>query len=799
MSNGISFLSRAWTVAVCSAMLWCLAAPAATHVSIPTTYIPESGATQTVTLNLAFTGSDQDLGYLRVKVQFDASAVSCSPETLNAVLTSHANLPGLFGASVAGNVITFTLAGMGDAAVLRDYTGPLLTFDLQAGTARGASALTYTQITATKLDLVTPDTVTWEAGKVTVCQNGLGPVILSPPPGTYDVAQSVTIECFGAAAVAGMPTGIRYDFGGPTTDYTGTPVGVDGDNGQTVNLFVFALNPAAEAAGNPSFLDAYYVFDKAGPSATTIARVTSSPTNASTVRFTVTFSEDVQNFNVPSDLIVTKTGSVASSGATITGGPQSYTVDVTGVTGDGTMTLAVATGSDVKDLAGNALFSSVTSGQMELDHTSPQASTITPVTPSPTPATTVQFTVHFSESVQRFDAAADLAIAETGGLTHSGATISGGPQDYTVDVTGVTGNGTLTLAVSTTSDVADLAGNALNSSVTSSAVTVDNTAPVALLSNTPPALTNATAIAVTVGGTDVTAYKSKLDDGAWSAETGTGTAITASGLAHGAHTLYVIGRDAIGNWQAEGAATPHTWTIYTTPPNPPVVTGPASPTDNPRPEWTWGSGGGGGAGVYQYQMDGTGDLAWSAATGATSYTPDADLAPGDHALYVRERDTAENWSSSGSASVTIRWAVTVTLKPGWNLVAFPNTPVAEDVAVLLSLVAAGQGWAWDGTVYAPATTLAGQVGYWFLRHGDEVQVTVRGEVASAPPVLAQGWNLIGVSARTAVADVATQVYRPVWGCDAAAGRLVKVESDGFLELGVGYWLCSAAAVPLTGF
>ena len=96
------------------------------------------------------------------------------------------------------------------------------------------------------------------------------------------------------------------------------------------------------------------------------------------------------------------------------------------------------------------------------------------ITATSTVTSTVSFSVEFSEATQNFDAEADVVITETGTVAHTGVSVSGGPEDYTVDVTGVSGNGTMTLAVSTSSDVQDEAGNALVSSVTSLAATVVN-------------------------------------------------------------------------------------------------------------------------------------------------------------------------------------------------------------------------------------------------------------------------------------------------------------------------------------
>jgi type IV pilus assembly protein PilY1 len=77
---------------------------------------------------------------------------------------------------------------------------------------------------------------------------------------------------------------------------------------------------------------------------------------------------------------------------------------------------------------------------------------ITPLTVGPTDETTVSFQVIFSEAVANFNGADDVVITETG-LSHTGVTITDiGPIDdqnriYQVDVTGISGEGDMTLAV----------------------------------------------------------------------------------------------------------------------------------------------------------------------------------------------------------------------------------------------------------------------------------------------------------------------------------------------------------------
>ena len=110
--------------------------------------------------------------------------------------------------------------------------------------------------------------------------------------------------------------------------------------------------------------------------------------------------------------------------------------------------------------------------------TFPTADAITPLTSSPTNADTVSFTVEFSEDVTGFDNVDDLVVNNATGVTFNGASFSGGPSQYTVNILNVAGDGDISLAADASSGVTDIAGNPLESSVTSAVVAIDNTVAV---------------------------------------------------------------------------------------------------------------------------------------------------------------------------------------------------------------------------------------------------------------------------------------------------------------------------------
>jgi len=106
---------------------------------------------------------------------------------------------------------------------------------------------------------------------------------------------------------------------------------------------------------------------------------------------------------------------------------------------------------------------------------------------NPTNADTAVFDVTFSKDVQNVDFS-DFSLNRSGVTTDALASedvTNAGDADaktYRVTVANVAGNGTLGLDVASTTDIADLAGNALNQTLTSDETyTIDNTAPATAL------------------------------------------------------------------------------------------------------------------------------------------------------------------------------------------------------------------------------------------------------------------------------------------------------------------------------
>ena len=93
--------------------------------------------------------------------------------------------------------------------------------------------------------------------------------------------------------------------------------------------------------------------DTTPPTVVSINRVDSSPTNASTVHWTVTFSESVTGVD-STDFSLVGAGATGASITGVSGSGSSYTVTV-GAGSDGTLGLNLVDDDTIRDLTGNKL------------------------------------------------------------------------------------------------------------------------------------------------------------------------------------------------------------------------------------------------------------------------------------------------------------------------------------------------------------------------------------------------------------------------------------------------------------
>ncbi len=223
--------------------------------------------------------------------------------------------------------------------------------------------------------------------------------------------------------------------------------------------------------------------DTTPPSTTSFALNTpsTSPTNATTLKFRVTFSEAVQNVDL-ADFVAsgtTATISVAAVNSSV------YDVTLSGgnlATLTGTVGLNFAASPTITDLFNNALPATepTTDQTYAVDHTAPSTTSFVRLTPAGTPtnADTLVFQVTFSDPVTGV-ALADFAASGTT-ATIAVAAVSTSVYNVTLSGGNLAGlNGTVGLNFAASPSISDLAGNALPNAepATDQTYIVDNAAP----------------------------------------------------------------------------------------------------------------------------------------------------------------------------------------------------------------------------------------------------------------------------------------------------------------------------------
>ena len=137
-----------------------------------------------------------------------------------------------------------------------------------------------------------------------------------------------------------------------------------------------------------------------------------------------------------------------------------------------------------------------------IDNTVPTVA-ITRDDTDPTNANSVTFSVDFSEDVANVDAT-DFLLDLTGTATGNATVVVGNAGDaddstYTVTVNTVAGDGTLGLNLAGATNIADLAGNGVNTTPTTDEVyTIDNTLPTVAITRDDSNPTNANSVTFSV-------------------------------------------------------------------------------------------------------------------------------------------------------------------------------------------------------------------------------------------------------------------------------------------------------------
>lgn len=473
---------------------------------------------------------------------------------------------------------SYSIVGGTDAGVFV-IVGTQLRF--QAGTV-----LDYeTQSSYTVIVRSTDSGGAWldKAFTITLTDVNEAPVVASPladQTGAVGAAFSYTVP---AGAFADPDAGTTLSYSATLTDGSALPAWLQFDAASRT----FSGTPGADGAisvrvtasdGSLSVYDDFTLtITQAPPEVTGIVRAGGAAqwTNADTLVFTVTFSEAVTGVDA-SDFSLSTTGTAVGSLTAIqTSDNITYSVTLTGISGDGTLRLNLnASGTGIANGNASPIAGGYSSGEIYiLDNTAPSTPSLA-IAPASDSGLLGDRITNVTTPTLTGTAEGNSTVRLYGGdgTTLLGTATADGSGSWSITSSALA-EGSHSLTVTAT----DAVGNISNASATLVLV-IDTTAPAAP-TVTSPALSNSTTpllsgtaetgstLTVSIGGAT---YTTVASSGAWSLDLSSATPVAGS-LAldiNGANPVSVTSTDAAGN---TSAAATQTLIIDTTAPTAPTL------------------------------------------------------------------------------------------------------------------------------------------------------------------------------------------------------------------------------------
>jgi gliding motility-associated-like protein len=440
-------------------------APTVSSIAATSALVTKATTTYTVTFSEAVTGVDAS--------DFTATKTGTVTSGTIAVTPSSSSVYSVSVAGVAGDgSLRLDLNGSGTG--ITDASGNAISGGFTGGS-------TYTIDNTSPTLSISPPTVTYaNSGSfidytVTYNDANLG-TLPSQPIGALAVFENTTFN--------GTSLGSLQVF-----NSVGNTVKIEyhGITGDGTLAFTVPAGTTNDQAGNPALaspLSPAVIIDNTAPSIT-IGAPSVATTKGGPVSYTITYND--ANFNTSAlgtGNITLNTTGTATGTVAVSGSGTSYTVTISSTSGDGTLGFTIGAGT-ATDLAGNTAAASSASSTFTVDNTAPTVQSITATTPSntnPTNATSVAYTVTFSEAVSGVDGSAFTGNNLTGSVSYSSITVNPVSSSvYTVTINGLSGDGTMRLDFTNGgSAVQDATGNTAATFTGSDVYTIDNTPPTAL-------------------------------------------------------------------------------------------------------------------------------------------------------------------------------------------------------------------------------------------------------------------------------------------------------------------------------
>ncbi|WP_333797218.1 fibronectin type III domain-containing protein [Rheinheimera sp.] len=532
-------------------------------------------------------------GYIADFLSMDVAvtAISSSGDTVTTTVTGY---------DENGNTVTSTQASMVVGSALGTFTSNRFNLSGFVGVAKirvdVSSDVQHIQVdnlswVNARIPDTTPPTVTsvsvpsnatYITGQsLSFTVNTSENVIVNTGGGTPRIALTIGATTKYATYVSGSGSSalvFNYTVESGLVDFDGITVGALGLNGGTLkdaanNDMTLTLNSVGSTTS--------VLIDSIAP---TVSSVTASTANGTyklgdTISIQINFSETALVTGTPQ--LMLETGAVDRAINYASGsGSSSLTFSYTIQSGDTSSDLDyVATnsltlnGGTIRDAAGNnatltlaspgAANSLGANKSLVVDGVMPSVTSTAPVGGALATDVSVDFIVHFSESVSNISTD-DFALGTTGTASGTITNVSASSgSSVTVTVSGITGNGTIKLNLNASTNISDAAGNsgpAAYTSGTTHTVAIP-TAPDAPTIGAATPSDGQVSVAFTApvnnGGSAITGYTVTSNPGGFigGGNGFTTSPITVTGLTNGtAYTFTVTATNAVGTSAASGAS-----------------------------------------------------------------------------------------------------------------------------------------------------------------------------------------------------------------------------------------------------
>ncbi len=491
-----------------------------------------------------------------------------------------------------GSVINFT--AVFDQTMV-DFTGEAVAI---SGTAGGTKVATVTGSGKTYNVAISGMTGTGTV-IVSIPKNGVHNAIGAPNAASTSTDNQVSYDGTPPAITIGAPS-VAETRGGPVTytvtftdaitvamtsaevtlNKTGTADGTvevsgDGTAERVVTIsdisgdgelsIILAAGVAVDSIGNTSPVigpSDSFVVDNTGPQPV-ITGPDDALTTSGPVVFTVSYADAASISLSAADVSLNSTGTAAGIVSVTGSDPGLRYVEITNTTGDGTLSISLATGTAL-DALGNPGLAAGPSDPTTVDNTGPIVGIVGP-DPAKTNHGPVRYILEYPDATSVSLTLSDIIVHKTGTAKATASVSGSGNSLRTVLLNDITGTGTLSISVAAGSAV-DLAGNESPASLVSETVLVDNQGPVVTIG--PPSVTSTTSGPVTyvlsftdsakiaLDSTKVVLNKTNTANGVVTVSgvgllnrTVTVSSITGSGQL-GISILASAAMDNLGNWSA---------------------------------------------------------------------------------------------------------------------------------------------------------------------------------------------------------------------------------------------------------